>query len=348
MGFRIVTIDPLTDKRWDDFVQNHPKGSVYHHSAWINLISSTFPYTPLCYALIENKTDHFEGVVPFMVSSGLLKKGRLVSLPYAAYCDPLLPNERLREVLEYTMQDHQGPLRIELKLSADLAEVPHGFEREYQFVDHTVDLSGDMDVLFGKFHNSCVRRKIKTAQKSDLMFRFSDCEKDIERVYELLLSLRKTKGLPPQPYKFFLNMWKMLAPLNMFYAPYVTYQNKIISAAIVLIFKNTIYYEYGASDPAYQKLGCSQFLIWEIMKFGRAKGALTLDLGRTHSENQSLVEYKDRWGGERRTLTYCYLPKRTGIKSTNGVIKAFAMNLNKRLPKSFLRLEGEFVYRFLM
>ena len=347
MEYRIATIDPLTDRRWDDFVLNSPKSSVYHHSAWIDLIASTFPYSPSCYALIEKETDILKGLLPFMVSSSLLKRGHLVSLPYASYCDPLVPTEMLEKILEYAILKHQGSPQIELKLRKNFAEIPLAFERENAFVNHTVDLSVNMDVLFGKFHNSCIRRKIKKAQKSSLTFRFADCEEDIKMIYDLLLSLRKTKGLPPQPYKFFLNMWKILGPLDMFFAPYVTYENKIVSAAIILKFRDTIYYEYGASDPGHQNLGSNQFLLWEIIKFGHAMGAKTFDLGRSHNENDSLVRFKDRWGGERTPLIYCYYPKRTKEKSTNGVMIMFGKKLNKHLPRSILRLEGEFIYRFL-
>ena len=347
MEYRIATIDPLTDRRWDDFVLNSPKSSVYHHSAWIDLIASTFPYSPSCYALIEKETDILKGLLPFMVSSSLLKRGHLVSLPYASYCDPLVPIELLGVSLDYAIQNHRAAPRVELKLSANLEEIPPPFERENLFVNHTVDLNAEIDVLFEKLHKSCVRRKIKKAHKNKLKLRFSDSEKDIKEIYALLLSSRKTKGLPPHPYKFFLNMWKILAPLDMFFAPYVTYGNKIISVAIILKFKDTIYYEYGASDPAYHNLGSNQFLLWEIMKFGNAKGAKSFDLGRTHSENRSLIEFKDRLGGESKDLTYYYYPKRTGMKLTNGILKTFGTNLNKRLPNLILRLEGEFVYRVL-
>ena len=347
MGYRIETINPSTDKRWDDFVRNHPKGSVYHHSAWINLIEATFPYRTHCYAKKKKKTERFKGLLPFMASSGLLKKGHLVSLPYAAYCDPLLPTGKLGESLEYVIRNQPGGTQVELKLSTDLEDIPLSFKKESTYVNHSIDLSGDINTLFDNLHKSCIRRKIKTAQKHELMFCFSDCEEDIKKIYDLLLSMRKTKGLPPHPYKFFFNMWKLLGPLKMFFAPYVTYQNKVIAAAIVLKFKDSIYYEYGASDPAFKNLGSNQYLLWEIMKFGHENGAQVFELGRTHSENDSLVEFKDRWGSVKSDLTYCYYPKGTGIKKTNDALKAFGMTLNKRLPESILRFEGEFLFRFL-
>ena len=101
MGDRISSIDPLKDKRWGDFVQKHPMGSVHHHPAWFNLITSTFNYLPRCYALINDETGCLKGVFPFMTSSSVLKGGRLLSLPYATYCDPLIPNERIVETLEH-------------------------------------------------------------------------------------------------------------------------------------------------------------------------------------------------------------------------------------------------------
>lgn len=347
MGDRIATIDPLTDKRWDTYVQNDPKGTIYHHSSWINLITQSFPYRSYCYALIEERTEFLKGLVPLMSSQVILRGGDLVSLPYSAYCDPLVCPQKLSEILQRAVQDHPKHPRVELKLSRDFAEIPKSLERESSFVNHTVDLSSGIEAAYEKFHRSCVRRKIKKAQANDLKWRFSDCEKDIKRIYNLLLTLRKNKGLPPHPYKFFLNMWKLLAPLNMMFAPYVTHQDKIVAAAIVLKFKDTIYYEYGASDPSYQKLGANQFLLWEIMKFGYATGAKVFNFGRSHLDNRSLIKFKDRWGGDCSALTYCYSSKNAEGKTTFNGIESFGKNLNRRLPNSILRLEGEFIYRFL-
>jgi hypothetical protein len=347
MGDRISAIDPLKDTRWGDFVQKHPMSSVYHHSAWFNLINSTFNYLPRCYALIDDETGCLKGVFPFMTSSSVLKRGRLVSLPYATYCDPLLPTERIVETLEHVVQTLPGAPRVELRLSGDLAGIPNDLEKASLYINHTVDLSGSIDSVFQKLHKSCVQRRIKKAQKCGLTLRFAESEKDIEKIYSLLLKLRKSKGLPPHPYKFFLNMWEILGPQNMLFAPYAVYQNKVVSAAIILKFNTTIYYEYGASDPAYQNLGSNQFLLWEVMKLGHEMGAQAFDLGRSHFENHNLIQFKDRLGGKRTDLTYYYLPKRPLAKSINETMMSFGGSLNKLLPNLILRLEGELIYRFL-
>ena len=348
MGYTITPINPSADSRWDSFVLKHPMGSVYHRSSWINLVASTFPYRPNCYALIEKDTGSLKGVLPLMVHRGLFKKSELVAVPYATYCEPLVPSEMMDECLEYVLRSMSEFSSIELRLRCDPAELPVSLQQDCSYINHTVDLSGGIDTVYSKFHNSCVKRKITKAQKSNISFHISSCEKEIKSIYELLLLMRKTKGLPPHPYKFFVNLWNTFEPLKMFYAPYVSYKNKIICAAIILKYKDTIYYEYAASDPAYQNLGSNQYLIWEIIKFGIAKGAKKLDLGRSHPGNDSLIQFKDRWGGKKTVLSYCHYPKYAQKKAINSALVTWGEALNRRLPVPVLRLEGEFIYRFLM
>jgi hypothetical protein len=33
-SYRITTINPIADERWDQFVENHPFGWICHHSGW--------------------------------------------------------------------------------------------------------------------------------------------------------------------------------------------------------------------------------------------------------------------------------------------------------------------------
>jgi hypothetical protein len=35
---RIISIDPLTDHRWERFVSTHPAALVFHHPAWLRAL----------------------------------------------------------------------------------------------------------------------------------------------------------------------------------------------------------------------------------------------------------------------------------------------------------------------
>ena len=98
MNIQLKFIDPEADPRWDDFVQQHPEGSIYHHSAWKKVLEETYGFDPF-YVALENKTEGtFEGIVPFMLVNSWLTGKRLVSLPFTSYCNPIVPEGAVQEV----------------------------------------------------------------------------------------------------------------------------------------------------------------------------------------------------------------------------------------------------------
>ena len=71
-GLNLQVIDSETDARWDDYVQRHPGGLIYHHSAWRRVLVSTYGYEPYYVAAQNGSADRFEGAVPLMLLSVLL------------------------------------------------------------------------------------------------------------------------------------------------------------------------------------------------------------------------------------------------------------------------------------
>src|SRR5436189_3252844 len=87
----LQVINAETDARWDGYVQRHPGGLIYHHSAWQQVLVSTFGYEPYYIAAQNGSVDRFEGILPLLLARSRLTGQRLVSLPFTSHCTPLLP-----------------------------------------------------------------------------------------------------------------------------------------------------------------------------------------------------------------------------------------------------------------
>jgi hypothetical protein len=122
----VKILNPLTDDRWDDLVARHPCASAFHQRGWLEALSRTYGYEPL--ALTSTAADQplSDGVVLCRVSSWITGT-RLVSLPFADHCDPLLNDIReYRQFMEWlrVARDLQRYKYVELR---PLSEV-HNFE----------------------------------------------------------------------------------------------------------------------------------------------------------------------------------------------------------------------------
>ena len=82
-------INPLTDQRWQEFVADHPRASVFHSTPWLSALARTYRYQPLAFTTSppDNKLEN--GLVFCRVQSWITGD-RLVSLPFSDHCAPLV------------------------------------------------------------------------------------------------------------------------------------------------------------------------------------------------------------------------------------------------------------------
>jgi lipid II:glycine glycyltransferase (peptidoglycan interpeptide bridge formation enzyme) len=213
---------------------------------------------------------------------------------------------------------------------------------------HLLDLTRGPERLFSKFHSTSVRQRIRRAEKSGLEVQYADTEAAVRTFYDMLVSLRKRNGLPPQPFRFYRNIWRIMAPRGLASFPMVVYDSRVIACGLVLHGRKMVHLEYSASDDRYLSLGPNQIMIWKIIKGACEAQCMYLDLGRTAAANRSLLEFKDRWAADRYPLYYTYYPNlEHGTRQEAGARWSLMRSINRRLPARLLELEGNVLYRHL-
>jgi len=72
------------------------------------------------------------------------------------------------------------------------------------------------------------------------------------------------------------------------------YKNKILTTWILFIFKDTLYYPYGASSNENREVMASNLIMWEAIHFGKKLGLKKFDMWGSLGPNPEL---KDPWFG---------------------------------------------------
>jgi CelD/BcsL family acetyltransferase involved in cellulose biosynthesis len=344
---KLEELNPTSDPRWDEFVRGHPSATVYHYSAWTQVLCETYGHTPFYLGLVTSDGQQLLGILPFVLINSLLTGKRLVSLPFTAYCNSLMPATRMEEALRFAFNRHRGVRYVELRLldaqTAD--EVNSRLGQESPFVSQILPLTKDINELFRSFHQTSVRQPVGRAARDGLVFRLAESESELRRFYQFLTEIRSRQGLPSPPYKFYANMRCLLAPKNLFELPVVEFNGSVIAAALVLKGKSTWHYEYAASDARYLRHGANQLLIWECIKRAHQQGAAHFDFGRTALWHHTLLVFKDRWRTERHPIRYRIFPDNAETPRWHDTSDSLLVRLNKRLPSRFLQWEGCVVYR---
>ncbi len=340
MPYHIIEMDPNTDRRWNNFVFSNTKGSIYHHSLWIDVIYKTYKYEPVCIGIENIKTKKIEGIFPTFLVKSKFTGNRIVSVPFTTYCDILVDKYIFSEVINYIFEKYPKYKFLEVKYlnQYGIKYIQCNFQKLYY--THILSLDYDIKKTFESVHRSA-RKGIRKAEKNNLKLRFGESENDLKEFYKLEVKVRQKHGLPPQPYSFFLNMFMYLYEKGFMYLPIIEKDNKVLAAGIILKYKNIHYIEYTASDNNYLSLRPNNKLFWEIIKYAHNDGAKFIDFGRTENKNKSLIKYKENWGAKPFELSSIYYPEKYGFKIKD---RKILKKINTMIPKVMLKLEGKIVY----
>ena len=308
---RVSVLDPLIDPRWSEFIERHPDASIFHSAGWLEALHRTYGYEPLVVTTSGRNEPLLNGIVLCRVRSWATGD-RLVSLPFSDHCDPLVDDTRELEALiaflkaevergRYTYLEMR-PLR---GVNSGIPQRMH-LEKDEAYCIHQLDLSRSLDELYHGFHKSCVRRKIRKAEREGLLYEDGRSEELLSKFYKLLLRTRRRHQLPPQSMAWFRNLADCLG--EKLKVRMVSKDGRPIAGIITTHFRDIVVYKYGCSDARYHNLGGMLLLLWHAIQDAKASGARCFDLGRSKQDNGGLVTFKAHWGSTKSPLPYHRYP----------------------------------------
>jgi hypothetical protein len=345
---RVIVTNKVDRDQWDEFVTRHPFGSVYHTSAWQEVILETYGYQPLYHLLLDDHANLKAAISSAFVRSRLTGN-RIVSYPFSDTCDPLVQTsdelESLLEALERSRIE-MGARFIELRLNHSKQFIDNGSSQQ-EYCSHLLPLDQESEGLFLSFHKSSIQRAIKKAEKQDLEILTGESEREVKSFYRLHVKTRKKHGIPIQPFRFFTRLWNSLVPREMISLLLVRHKARYLAGIITLCFKGTSYYKFGASDEGYLHLRGNQLLLWQAIRQAKDKGCTSFDLGRASAVNKGLNQYKGRWGTQPIPLHYLRTPKgrKLSVLTEASGQHELLKSMMKLMPSSVIRMSGALFYK---
>lgn len=317
----IELIDPLQDPRWDTFVESHPYGWLCHLSGWKQVLEKSFKHMKGYYfALLDDQGANIEAALPIFEVKSWLTGKRMVSIPYATLCDPLISTtDDMKDLLQAVMNlsDELKSRYVEIRTLHSTSFIQdERFGRSNFFKHHFLQLEEEPERMKKRFHRSCVRQKIARAIKNKLKTRLVIDSSGLSEFYRLQLMTRKRLGLPCQPYIFFESLWEVFSPAGQVAVILAEKGSAVIGGLLVFRFKDRVSIEFAASDERFMDMSPNHFLFWETIKSAYESGYQIVDFGRTSPNNEGLMDFKRRWGTSMIDLPQFFCP--------NGVEEKFA------------------------
>lgn len=341
----VYTLNPLEDPRWEEFGRQHPGFSVFHTIGWLEALRRTYGYEPIVYTTSPPGSMLTNGIVFSRISSWLTGR-RLVSLPFADHCEPLLETSEQREAILESLQGalaREGLKYVEIRPLKAGAPVGSRMEESGSFCFHTLDLRPSLPDLFRGFQKDSTQRKIRRAEREGILYDSGNSRALLKEFYRLSVLTRRRHRLPPQPIEWFQNLIACLGDRLTIHL--ASTREKAIATILTLRCGQRLVYKYGCSDADYHKVGAMPFLFWKAIQQAKDQGLRELDLGRSDSDNPGLITFKGHLGAAQSELVYhrCYAADRRNSSA------GFGMSLAKRvighLPGNLLTTAGRLLYK---
>lgn len=143
-----------------------------------------------------------------------------------------------------------------------------------------LDLTKSEDELM-KQMSSKTRYNIRVAQKHGVTVQEENTEISFERYLQLTKETTTRQGFYAHNEDYHRKMWNSLHTAGVSHLLTAKYKGKILTTWILFLYKNVLYYPYGASTSEHKEVMASNLMMWEAMRWGKAQGARTFDLWGT-------------------------------------------------------------------
>jgi hypothetical protein len=285
---------------WDEFVQAHEHGTLFHLHDWRTAIEAAFPHIRgRVLAVREVPTGRIvAGLAVFEVRSWMLG-GRLVSVPFAPVVEPLTGDpQHLRPLLAALQQAvvDRGVWHYECRLRevpprsvVPSERVQSGAKHHYLVLRQTGAHAG----LHARVRKR-IKELVRKSHRCGVVVRAGGTAEDWLKFYDLYARTRRRLGLPAMPRRFFENLATHLPErLDLSLAEL---DGHTVGALLGLHFNGLFLVEWVGDTPQGRAIGVNHRLYWEAIERATQLRCHTFSFGRTDTANHGLRDFKRRWG----------------------------------------------------
>jgi Acetyltransferase (GNAT) domain len=349
--FHCHQLDPTKDPRWAEFVNRHPRASVFHTVGWLQALHRTYDYEPVAFTTSPATGDLENGVIFCRINSWLTGR-RLVSLPFSDHCEALCDSpEDLNFLMRYlkTTFEHDDWKYMEIRpITGHFRRMGDGdgLFPTAEFFLHRLDLTPSQEAIFESLDRDSVQRRIRRAERAGLVEKCGRSEDLLNDFYNLFVTTRARHQLPPIPLQWFRNLIE--SQKDALEIRIASKETTPIAGILTLRFRENAYYKYGCSDARFNNFGAMPWLLWNAILAAKKSGAREFDMGRTERDNEGLLTFKNHWVSQPERLVYWRYPETPiALASENDWKLKIAKRAFSHMPSGLLTVAGKLLYRHI-
>jgi FemAB-related protein (PEP-CTERM system-associated) len=322
---QVKLLDVDTFYAWDRFVHEAEQGTLFHLTRWLDLIRINFRHKPYC--LYRERDKEITGILPLVLVRSPLLGTVLVSNPYAVYGGIVAREPEDGRHLFEAAQSMAKKLHVKYLELRNLYESPWELPSISLYHTFLKEIPEDEEQCLTQIPR---KSRASTRQGRDkYKLRFIEACDQLDRFYELFVMNKRSLGSPVFSRKYFKSLMDIFD--GRIFIHCVLYEEKIISAVMSFVHKDTVLPYYSGSDKQYERYHTNNFQYWQLMVWASKRGLRNFDFGRSRKDTGAF-HFKTNMGFSPTQLHYqYYFPKEGKIPNLN------PSNPKLDLPKMILR-----------
>jgi hypothetical protein len=292
---------------WDEFVEQHPKGSVFHSSAMVQVFAAAKGHTPLALAAVTDRGDILSLLVAVRVQT-LPNLFGAVSSRSVWYAEPLCYDtpesiNSLRQLIhEHDRLFQRRVLFAEVRPLQSSGQERISLERcGYRYLDYLnyiLDTTRAPDEIWKGVRNSA-QSHVRKCQRRGFEMRHLDGPRCVDLLYDFLRRTYRRAGVPLADRSLFEAAYKILKPQNMIEFVAVFDGDQPVAADTMLLFNKQAFAWYGGSQRM-PGVSPAAYLQWREIVWSCENGIERYDFGGAGWPNvpYGVRDFKASFGGE--------------------------------------------------
>jgi len=336
-----ITIHQLevgSHTQWDNYVNKHLQGSIYHLSSWKGLIESIFKHRCIYYYALNEQGD-ICGILPSINLKSKLFGNFIVSMPFFNYGGVLADNEQISNQLNCYLQIQAEKCKVShIQYREQLERTENLLPVSIEKVNMILTLPDSQEAL-GKSIGSKRRSQIKRPIREGVKHKIGGIEL-LDDFYRVFCENMRDLGTPVYGKNFFKSIFKQFHEHCSIAIIY--WQDKPVSAGFLMRYQDRMEIPWASTLSYANRISVNMYLYWQILTFAIETGSKTFDFGRS-TVDAGTYKFKKQWGAEPlQCYWYHWVPiggELPNLSPSNSKFE-FAIKCWKKLPLPVANLLG--------
>ncbi len=300
-------VDSLDRERWEQFVCDHPKGSIFHTPEMYEVFQGTNHYSPIMLAALGNQGEVLALLLAVRIETLPDSFGGMASRSIL-YAEPLCREDAAgSNALAALLAEHDARVKNRAVFAEVRALCPSGIERPvlernryvYQeYLNYLIDLRQAKNHLWNALTSDC-RRRIKSNAKKGLEIRDITAESGVDLLYRFLQLAYARARVPLADKSLFVQALRVLEPRNWIRMSAAYHDGEPVGASVALTYRDRVFAWYGGADRL-SALYPMEALNWHEIGWGHDHDMALYDFGGAGWANKpyGVRDFKAKFGGD--------------------------------------------------